>query len=168
MFSLDFPSILGCSLDINPVYIWENSPFSLLMWGGPQVSCITGPLPLNYVEVVIATPKLLDVRKKKAPPKKLWREQPQVRSPLICHRPALWYMCLKTAFCWFSGCPQWSCTNTYQWKAGITGGIYVDIKYTYTIQLCRYTSNFNPLPLQELVLPRRGGIKKINVYLRDS
>ena len=40
-------------------------------------------LPLNYVEVVIATPKLLDVRKKKAPLKKLWREQSQVRSPHV-------------------------------------------------------------------------------------
>lgn len=58
------------------------------MWGGPQVSCTAGPLPLNYVEVVIATPKLLDVRKK-APPKKLWREQPQVRSP---HMPQTFTM----------------------------------------------------------------------------
>ena len=56
------------------------------MWGGlecitPSIMYHSGPLPLNYVEVVIATPKLLDVKKKKAPPKKLWREQPQVRSP---------------------------------------------------------------------------------------
>ena len=59
---------------------------------GPKYS---GPLPLNYVEVVIATPKLLDVRKKKAPPKKLWREQPQVRTTHVPQR----YMCLRIAFC---------------------------------------------------------------------
>ena len=75
-----FPSILGYSLNIN--YTSEKIHHSVChaMWGGPQVLCTTGPLPLNYAEVVIATPKLLDVKKKKAPPKKLWREQPQVRS----------------------------------------------------------------------------------------